>query len=392
MAEKKDALSLQAVNRFILAKQHLSEDSKIDDIVRITRDIGGLHATSATTPYLSLLARTNKFAKENLQKELFQKKSLAKVTYVRKTVFIIPEDMLSVAFSAVQKNEKNLTEQHLKYLQLTQKEYEKAVKRILGILKNRGLTLNELKAEIGAVPNLMYIVRMMCFQGFLIRGAPKSGWKSSLHTYFPFNETYPEMDKTAFKEKEAQQFVIKQYISNYGPVTEGDITWWTGFSKSLVREILGTIQDKLSTIKISGLESQYFILSSQENTLKDILTQNFNTLNILPCLDPYLMGYKNRDRYIDQKYHGYVYDLSGNATTTILHKGRVIGIWDFDAPLFKYFLFFDIKNELLDNLKTQGEKIGRFISGKGIKLKKCDSLKPLAIRTAGGVLSPLIDS
>ena len=74
MAEKKDAFKLQAVNRFILTKQHLSEDSKIDDIVRITRDIGGLHATSATTPYLSLLARTNKFAKETLQEALYQKK------------------------------------------------------------------------------------------------------------------------------------------------------------------------------------------------------------------------------------------------------------------------------------------------------------------------------
>lgn len=69
MAENIDSLSIQAVNRFILAKQHLSEDSKIDDIVQITKDIGGLHATSATTPFLSLLARTNSFAKENLQSQ-----------------------------------------------------------------------------------------------------------------------------------------------------------------------------------------------------------------------------------------------------------------------------------------------------------------------------------
>lgn len=93
MAENIDSLSIQSVNRFILAKQHLSEDSKIDDIVQITKDIGGRHATSATTPYLSLLARTNSFVKENLQKELYQEKSLAKVTFVRKTMFILPEEM-----------------------------------------------------------------------------------------------------------------------------------------------------------------------------------------------------------------------------------------------------------------------------------------------------------
>jgi len=392
MAEATSTYSLKAVNRFILAKQHLSEDSKTDNIVQITRDIGGLHATSATTPYLSLLARTNSFPKENLREELYQKKSLAKVTYVRKTMFILPENMLPIAFSAVQRNAEVLTDQHLKYLQMTQKKYENDAKKILEILRIRGLTLNELKAEIGSVPNLMYIVRMMCFQGLLIRGAPKSGWKSSQHTYFPFSEYYPEVDKKAFKEKEAQRFVIKQYITSFGPVTEQDITWWTGFPKGLVKELLGEIQAELSTVTISGLKGQFLILSSQASTIKDIQTQNYNTINIVPCLDPYLMGYKNRDRYLDQKFFSYVFDHSGNATTTILHGGKVIGIWDFDAPLFKYFLFYDIESETMDNLKTQAEKIGRFISGKDIRLKKCKSMKPLIIRTAAGVGSPLKDS
>ncbi len=345
MEEDTTAYNLKAVNRFILGKQHLSGDSKTDDLVQITRDIGGLHATSAPTPYLSLLARTNSFTIENLQEELYQKKSLAKVTYVRKTMFIIPENMLPIAMSAVQRNTNLLTDQHLKYLQLTQREYECTAKTILNILKNRGLTLKELKTEMGAVPNLMYIVRMMCFQGLLIRGAPKSGWKSNLHSYFPFREYYPDLDMSILDEKEALRFVIMEYITNFGPVTKNDITWWTGFPQSLVSDLLKEIQGKLSTVKISGLEDKFLILSSQASTLKDIRTQNFKTINIVPCLDPYLMGYKNRDKYLDRKFYSYVFDLSGNATTTILHRGKVIGVWDFNAPEFKYFLFYDLESE-----------------------------------------------
>ncbi len=183
--------------------------------------------------------------------------------------------------------------------------------------------------------------------------------------------------------------MIKQYITNFGPVTEHDITWWTGFSKSLVKELLKEIQDQLSTVKISGLEGQFLILSSQVSTIKNIRIQNFHTINILPCLDSYLMGYKNRDRYLDQNFSSYVFDRSGNATTTILHRGKVIGIWDFDAPLFKYFLFYDLEKDTMDNLKTEAEKIGRFISGKEIQMRKIKSMKPLAIRTAAGVRSPL---
>ncbi len=386
------SFSLKAANCFILAKQHLSEDSKIDDIVQITRDIGGLHATNATTPYLSLLARTNSFAQKTLKEELYQKKALAKMTYVRKTMFILPADMLPTAFAAVQRNVKILTEQHLKYLQLSQKEYKSTAKKILDILKNRGKTLNELKAEMGAVPNLMYIVRMMSFQGLLIRGAPKSGWKSSLHTYYSFKEYFPNMDKKIVKEKEALCFVIKQYITNYGPVTETDITWWTGYPKSRVRESLKEIQEELTTIKISGLEGQFFIHSSQSDWLKHFQNQENNTVNILPCLDPYLMGYKIRDRYLEKKFYSYVFDRSGNATTTILYAGKVVGIWDFDPPLFKYLLFKNIEQETKNKLKTQAEKTGRFISGEEIKLKPCKSMKPLDKRTAGGVMSPLKES
>lgn len=392
MAEDTGTYNLKAVNHFILAKQHLSEDSKIDNIVRITRDIGGLHATSTTTPYLSLLARTQSFGKENLQQELYQKKSLAKVTYVRKTMFILPEDFLSVAFAAVRRNAELLTDQHLKYLQLTQKEYEDAAERILEVLRNRGLTLKELKTEIGDVPNLMYIVRMMSFQGLLIRGAPKSGWKNSLHTYFHFSEYYPDIDKAFFKELEAQQIVVKQYIANYGPVTTNDISWWTGFPKSRVRDILKEIENDLRKINISGLEDQFFILSSQISSITDTPTQNSSTINILPCLDPYLMGYKNRDRYLDKNFFGSVYDRSGNATTTILQDGKVIGIWDLDGSNFKYFLFADIKSAALDNLKAQAKKTGLFISGKEVHLKRCDSMKPLVLRTAAGEQSPLKDS
>jgi hypothetical protein len=156
-----------------------------------------------------------------------------------------------------------------------------------------------------------------------------------------------------------------------------------------VRELLKAFQAELNTIEISSLNDQFFILASQASSLKNIKTQDFNTINIAPCLDPYLMGYKNRDRYLDQNIYNYVYDLSGNATTTILHKGRVIGIWDLEAPLFKYFLFSDLNKDALNNLKVQAAKVGRFISGKEIRLKACKSMKPLGKRTGSGVGSPL---
>ena len=60
---------LGRINEFLLKKHHLTQDSKIDDIIQITDDICGLHSTTLTTSYFSLFARTNKFNKEDLEKE-----------------------------------------------------------------------------------------------------------------------------------------------------------------------------------------------------------------------------------------------------------------------------------------------------------------------------------
>ena len=67
-------LALDTVNQLILKKHHLTEDTKINDILRITNDLCGLHATETITPYLTLFARTNSFIKEDLDKLLYEEK------------------------------------------------------------------------------------------------------------------------------------------------------------------------------------------------------------------------------------------------------------------------------------------------------------------------------
>jgi hypothetical protein len=63
-------MDLDRINHFVLGKQHLVAGSTGADLVRIVGDVGGLHATSSTTPYLSLLARSPWFEKTDLEEEL----------------------------------------------------------------------------------------------------------------------------------------------------------------------------------------------------------------------------------------------------------------------------------------------------------------------------------
>ena len=253
------------------------------------------------------------------------------------------------------------------------------------------MTTTEIKKALEIKIKLSSIVNLMCDQGLLIRGAPKKGWKSNIHTYYLFQEYFPDIDLKV-NEEDAKKFLIKQYLSSYAPVTENDAAWWTGFRKKETKQILENFQDDLTYVEISGLEGSHIILLSNKKGLDSQTTPKKHVINFLPPLDPYMMGYKDRERYLSQEHYDRVFDRSGNATSSILLSGRVIGVWDFDKnedPQIRMFLFEEVEKRVLKDVYANAQKTGKFMANKEVRIKESESMIPLTKRTAGGFMSPL---
>ncbi len=243
-------VELNQLNHFVLRKHHLTRNSQSDNVVQIVRDIFGLHATGATTPYLSLFSRMKNFTRDKLSNELSIKKTLARIRCVRKTIYIVPGDMVPTVFSATRKMVDIISERHYKYLGITEQQYEEFSKRIMEVIKGQGLTTKEIKQELDTTLNVSPIVNLMCDRGLLIRGLPKSGWKNNIHTYYPFREYFPDIDLNSIEEEKARELIVRQYLASFGPVTKHDISWWTGFPRSQIKTILKNLQDDFSNIEI----------------------------------------------------------------------------------------------------------------------------------------------
>lgn len=381
--------TLNQANHFVLRKQHLTDESRSEDIAQTVRDIGGLHATSPTTPYLSLFSRTRDFSREKLDEELYVKRSLGKIRCMRKTVFILPKEMISAAFAATRRLVEPASEQYSKFLGISQEQYEETSRKILKILVGRGMTTKEIKRALETTLNVSPIVNLMCDKGLLIRGKPQGGWKSNVHTYYLFHEYFPDVDLNAVDETYARKLLVKLYLASFGPATENDAAWWTGFPKGQIRQIIRDLQDEVSHVEILETKADHILLSSDMKSLMSLRPPKKHVINILPTLDPFLMGYKDRDRYLNQDHYNFIFDRSGNATSTILLDGRVIGVWDFEEPFLKIFLFEDVEASTLMEIQSKAENVGTFISGKEVRIKECDSMIPLPQRTAGGVMTPL---
>ncbi len=384
-----EKVSLSRVNQFVLKKQHLADESKIEDIVQIAKDIGGLHGTSATGPYLSLFARSNSFRRDNLSFEMSKKKSLSRIRYVRNTVYILPKQFIPVAYAATSQKAEVTSERFSKSLGITPTQYTRMANKILKILKGRGLTTREIKKKLWISTNIGPVVNLMCDRGLLMRSLPREGWKSTQYAYYLFKDYYPDLNLSAYGEEDAREMVVEQYLLSFGPVTEQDIVWWTGFTKTQVREILKGLGGKVSSIAIPELTGGFFVHSSQLESLKSVDAPKSPVINILPALDPYLMGYKDRERYCYPRHLKMIFDRSGNATSTILVDGRVVGIWDFDEPLVKMYLFADMERAVCDSILSIAGDVGMFIADKPVRVKVCDSMVPLPQRTAGSFMSPL---
>jgi hypothetical protein len=384
--------SLSEVNLFCLKKQHLTDDSRTDDIVQMVSGIGGLHATSPTTPYLSLFARAMSVAKEDLDEELYVKRNLGKIRCMRRTVYVLTKAMIPIAYSATRRMAEPASERYAEYLGVTKEQYEEAAKTILEILKGRGMTTKEIKKTLQTELNISAIVNLMCDQGLLIRGVPQTGWKSNTHTYYSLREYFPDIDLNGVDEAKARRLLVRQYLVSFGPVTENDAAWWTGFAKGEIRQILESLRGQIAQVEISGMVGRYVTLSLDVSSLELVKLSGKHVVNLLPSLDPYLMGYKERERYIDLEHYDKVFDRSDNATSTILLDGRVIGVWDSAEapdPLVKLHLFKEVDRSVLSETYSKAQEIGKFMANGEVQIKECDSMVPLTRRPAGAVMSPL---
>ena len=170
-------INLEKINRFVLHKQHLTADSQIDDIVRVARDISGLHATGAKEPYLALFARSRNFVKTQLDDELYVKRNLGKIRCMRGTLYILTREMIPIAYAATRALVEKLSRRYAEFRGISMSEYSDISKTILCLLKGREMTVTEIKTELGTKLHFSAVLNLMCDQGLLVRIQSGNGWK-----------------------------------------------------------------------------------------------------------------------------------------------------------------------------------------------------------------------
>jgi hypothetical protein len=278
---------------------------------------------------------------------------------------------------------------------LSRELYDEMSPAILVMLEGQERTAPAIKASLGAMAqdvDVSALLYLMCDQGLLIRGRPARGWRDKTHHYAPFRAYFPDVDLHRYSEAEAISLLVRRYLAAFGPATETDLVWWMGLGKTKARRALDALGEEVATVSLPGFASASIMLRSDHVLLGRQDFAPAPVVNLLPPLDPYLMGYKERARYLNSDHADRIFDRAGNATSTILVDGRVVGVWDFaegDPPELRFLLLETIEDDLLEQVRAEAQRLGEFLADGGTVVRRCDLMVPLTERTMGSFLSPL---
>jgi len=381
--------TLTAAEALATAIHHHSLVRPGSSIVAIATELVGLHNTSQASPYLSLRARCRGFNRSDLDTLMWDSWQLARFRAMRLTMFIFPQDLLEIAAAATRHIAEPLAARWLRGAGLSQREFDDLADAAEGALADGPRTVRDLRRILDVPPevDLPGIVGRMCDTGRLVGGAPPRSWRSSIRTYHRWQDVLPDVDPERWDEEAAIAELIYRYTSSYGPVTVTDISWWTGIAKARCRKALAALSTRVEEVAVEGWRGPLYRAATNASA-----EEAAPEVNALPLLDPYVQGYRDRDRFLDPERHDFVYDGGGNSTATVIRHGRIIGVWqtvDEPVPSIRYHLFATCPASVRRRAEAELAAAGALYFDQPVDVIEIATMRPLSAGSGRSASHPL---
>ncbi len=381
----------------VLARHHLGTPWQQASIESVVADIVGLHATSATTPYLSAWARLPGTSKEAFERALYDRRSLVRMRCMRGTVFIVRRDLVTAVFASTRRQTIRYAREYASFRGVTDDVFERFAPQVTELIGQEGaLTTAGVRNRLGFGPKTQFdvaaLVNRMTTEGLLLRDRPHGSWADRQWTYELFEKALPEIRLNSMSEEDADVVVVRYYLRGFGPVTRKDVSWWTGIGPKRTQRALEELGDEIVEVSLEGTDEVLLMHAADVDEIESAAFLESPHVELLPSLDPFVMGFARREWYVPAEYREYVFDRAGNAAPVILAEGRVIGVWDVEReprPGVMIHFFARPSDEVSAVVESRAQLLGRFWHDADAGVRRVLGMRPLPDRPAGAVMKPL---
>jgi hypothetical protein len=305
------------------------------------RSVVVLHSSDPATVFLSTRARVPGFAVGDLERALYEDRTLVRMLAMRRTLWVVPHELVSVVHAActrtVAERERRrlvgsvarpgvtddperlldgMAAAALRAVEALGEAFTSDVTRAEPLLAEKIVLGAGTRWEIGPSA-ASRILPLLAAEGALARGRPRTSWLNGQYRWVPMR-AWLGGDLEAFDVPSAQVELLRHWLRAFGPATETDIRWWTGWSAREARSALAALPHELVELD----DGTGHVLADDVEPVEPPEAW----VALLPTLDPTTMGWKQREWYLGP--HGaMLFDVNGNAGPTVWCDGRVVGGW-----------------------------------------------------------------
>ncbi len=335
-----------AERRARLAARHaLAPGSRVRTPLDAARAVVALHATEPASVYLAVLARTQGVRLADVDKALYDDRTIVKQLAMRRTLFAFPRETLPAAWGSASARvavaEHGRLTKSLRPGGISDPDawLADAREQVLALLATGdGASTAEVRASIDALAGTMphgsgawggdlpvapRVLTLLGAHGDIVRGHNDGHWRLPRARWTPTATWLGEVPEP-LPAAEGWAHLVGAWLARFGPGTEDDLAWWLGATKAIVRQALADVD--AVPVSLDGDLAGY-VLADDVDPVQPVEPW----AALLPVLDPATMGWRHRDWYLDPAHVPWLFDTNGNGGTTAWWGGRVVGCWVQDA-------------------------------------------------------------
>lgn len=282
-------------------------------MLEATRSVVVLHSTDPVTVFLSVHARTSDVLPEDIERELYGRRTLIRIHGMRRTLFVVPRELVPAVYAACTRTIAVRERRRLEKM-VVDSAISKRPKTWLAHASTAALRALEARGEAFTadltkdVPDLAKRLRVgvgsrfeatqsagsrvlpqLAMEGRIVRGRPRGTWVSGQYRWVPV-EAWLGAEIEPADPATAQADVVHRWLGAFGPASETDLRWWTGWTAREARAALAAVSH--AEVDLDGATG--LVLADD----LDSVEKAEPSAALLPTLDPTTMGWKERDWYL----------------------------------------------------------------------------------------------
>ncbi|MBV9513823.1 MAG: winged helix DNA-binding domain-containing protein, partial [Mycobacteriaceae bacterium] len=242
-----------------LARRHFLSGDTTGDVAAVTAAMLGLHATDPATPHLSLWARIAGFTTDDLDRELYERRSVVKHLAMRRTLWLVrADDLVAIqpaASDRVADSERRRLVKDVEKAGVANDGnawLDRACEAVLGFLAENGpagaadvrAALPELHGTYDPAPGRRWggqtpltprVFTVLSVRGDIVRGPNDGGWIASRPRWVTTHDWLRARPEVMPADKARAQ-LVGQWLRTFGPATVADVKWWFGTPLAAARQ------------------------------------------------------------------------------------------------------------------------------------------------------------